>query len=268
MQDDFVANLRLLCGYYPSIAEVCRRLQINRTQFNRYLNGRYRPRHATLQRICALFSVEEHELYLPQSEFRLLVQAGRDAVEPASGPPLEWPSGLLPQGQEDITRYLGNYFEYYRSMSQPDHVIRTLVCLESREQGVVYQRTERMQVSPGTRPCHNRYQGLAFRLADRLFLVDYETLNGNEMTETILFPSFRSQVNRLRGLKLGVADNSERMPCCARVVYERLHEQISVRRALAQCGLIPLDSPTLDSELRESLCNDIALDEKHLRARH
>ncbi|MBR9905460.1 MAG: XRE family transcriptional regulator, partial [Gammaproteobacteria bacterium] len=26
MHDDFVANLRLLCSYYPSIAEVCRRL--------------------------------------------------------------------------------------------------------------------------------------------------------------------------------------------------------------------------------------------------
>lgn len=52
MHDDFVANLRLLCSYYPSIAEVCRRLTINRAQFNRYLSGRYRPSHAALQRIC------------------------------------------------------------------------------------------------------------------------------------------------------------------------------------------------------------------------
>ena len=31
MHDEFVANLRLLCSYYPSIADVCRRLPINRT---------------------------------------------------------------------------------------------------------------------------------------------------------------------------------------------------------------------------------------------
>ena len=52
MHDEFVANLRLLCSYYPSIADVCRRLPINRAQFNRYLSGRYYPSHAALQRIC------------------------------------------------------------------------------------------------------------------------------------------------------------------------------------------------------------------------
>ncbi len=268
MQDDFVANLRLLCSYYPSIAEVCRRLQINRAQFNRYLSGRYRPRHVALQRICALFGVEEHELYLPHPEFRTLVQAGRDARAGASEPPPEWPSELLARGQDGMARYLGHYFEYYHSMSQPGHLIRTLVCLEAREHGVVYQRTERMRVRPGARTCHNRYHGLAFRLADRLFLIDHETLNGNEVTQTILFPSFQSQVHRLTGLKLGVADNSERMPCCVRVVYERLHEQISVRRALSQCGLMAADDPSLDPELRDRLRNDIAPDEQHFRARH
>ncbi|WP_280564314.1 MULTISPECIES: helix-turn-helix transcriptional regulator [unclassified Chromohalobacter] len=268
MQDDFLANLRLLCGYYPSIAEVCRRLHINRSQFNRYLSGRYRPRHAALQRICALFGVEEHELYLPQAEFRTLVQVGRDARAAAFEPPAEWPSALLARGQEGMARYLGCYFEYYRSMSRPGQVIRTLVCLETREQGTVYQRTERMQVRPGTRPCHNRYHGLAFRLADRIFLVDYETLNGNEITQTILFPSFQSQVHRLTGLKLGVADNSERMPNCVRVVYERLDEKMSVRRALEKCGLLSLDAPELDSELYDRLRNDIDPGEQHFRARH
>ena len=38
MDDDALpVNLAHLCGYYPSIAEVCRRLRINRQQFNRYL---------------------------------------------------------------------------------------------------------------------------------------------------------------------------------------------------------------------------------------
>ncbi|WP_163577305.1 helix-turn-helix domain-containing protein [Halomonas faecis] len=268
MQDDFVANLRLLCGYYPSIAEVCRRLDINRAQFNRYLSGRHRPRHVTLQRICDLFGVESHELDLPHAEFRTLVQAGRHARSAAFGLPTEWPSELLSQGQEGMARYLGCYFEYYHSMSQPGWLIRTLVCLEAREQGVVYQRTERMRVRSGARTCHNRYHGLAVRLADRLFLVDHETLNGNEVTQTILFPSFQSQVHRLTGLKLGVADNSERMPCCVRVVYERLGERMSVRRALSQCGLVAPDDPTLDPELRDRLRNDIAPGEQHFRARH
>ena len=35
MHEDFARNLRLLCSYYRSVAEVCRRLEINRPQFNR-----------------------------------------------------------------------------------------------------------------------------------------------------------------------------------------------------------------------------------------
>ncbi|MFV0665907.1 helix-turn-helix domain-containing protein [Denitromonas sp.] len=52
MHDDFARNLRLLCSYYKSIAEVCRRLNVNRPQFNRYLSGRYRPSANTLRRFC------------------------------------------------------------------------------------------------------------------------------------------------------------------------------------------------------------------------
>ncbi|SDM92066.1 hypothetical protein SAMN05192555_12718 [Franzmannia pantelleriensis] len=268
MNDDFVANLRLLCSYYPSIAEVCRRLEINRAQFNRYLKGRYRPRHAAMQRLCAFFGVEEHELYLPHEDFCTLVQAGRvpTALSQVSG--VSWPDDLLNRGREGMARYLGCYFEYYHSMSRPGYLIRTLVCLEERESGVVYQRTERMQTPAKPRSCHNRYQGVAVKLADRIFLVDHETLNGHELTQTILFPSFQSQVARLTGLKLGVADNSERMPCCVRVLFERLDEQVGLREALSQCGLLSLDDPSLDAELLAAVHNDMAPGEQHFRARH
>jgi hypothetical protein len=33
------SNLRYLCGYHRSVAEVCRRVAINRQQFNKYLAG-------------------------------------------------------------------------------------------------------------------------------------------------------------------------------------------------------------------------------------
>lgn len=267
MHDDFVANLRLLCSYYPSIADVCRRLSINRAQFNRYLSGRYHPSHAALQRICHFFGVAAEDIALPHHDFRALVQTGQLNTE-ASPATLPWPNALVQRGSEGMERYIGRYFELYHSMSRPGQLMRTLVCLEAREGGVVYQRTERMQTTPGGRPCHNRYVGTAVKLADRLFLVDHETLNGHEVTQTILFPSFQSQVTRLTGLKMGVADNSERMPCCVRVVYQRLDERISLRKALTQCGLIPLDDPSLDDTLIAATQNDVAADEYHFRARH
>ena len=267
MHDDFVANLRLLCSYYPSIAEVCRRLTINRAQFNRYLSARYRPSHAALQRICHFFGVTTEDIALPHHDFRALVQTGqlKSDATPAA---LPWPNALVQRGSEGMERYIGRYFELYHSMSRPGQLMRTLVCLEAQESGVVYQRTERMQTAPGLRTCHNRYVGTAVKLADRLFLVDHETLNGHEVTQTILFPSFQSQVTRLTGIKMGVADNSERMPCCVRVVYQRLDEQVSLREALAQCGLLTLDDPSLDEALLSATQNDVPAGEHHFRARH
>ncbi|MFG6139261.1 helix-turn-helix transcriptional regulator [Halomonas sp. B23F22_10] len=270
MHDDFAANLRLLCSYYRSIAEVCRRLDINRAQFNRYLSGRYKPANNTMRRICDFFGVEVHEILLPHDEFRSLVrlQSTPDGEAPERAPSLGLPAALLEQGRQGMSRYLGCYHEYYLAMSRPGQVLCTLVCLERRGEDVLYQRTERMPPRAGGRHWHNRYQGVALLLTDRLFLADHESLNGHEMTQTILFPSFKSHVSRLSGLKLGVADSSERMPCGVRVVYERIADTVSPRQALAQCGLYDLDDPALDPDIVAAIHNDIGPGEWHFRARY
>lgn len=271
MKDDFAQNLRLLCSYHKSIADVCRQLNINRPQFNRYLSGRFMPAAHVLRRICDFFGVEPHEVQLPHSQFQRLVQ-----VRPhqTSNSPAEQDTisrhidHLLHAGHQGLDRYLGYYFEYYLSMSTPGQLIRTLVCLERQEEHVVFQRTERMRATQHQPPCHNRYQGAAIMLSDRLFLVDYETLNRHELTQTILFPSFRNRVTRLTGLRIGVSDNSERMPCCTRVLYEFLGTDINVRKAMALCGLHALDDPKLDPSIIAAVSNEMASHEMHFRARH
>jgi transcriptional regulator with XRE-family HTH domain len=270
MNEDFTRNLRLLCSYYKSIAEVCRRLDINRPQFNRYLNGRYKPSASTLRSFCEFFGVEEHEIMLPHSQFARLIQvrpqsrASEVPAKPEAGPLAQ----LGAQGLQGLERYLGYYFEYYLSMARPGKLLRTLVCLERRGDQVYYQRTERMEVRPGERPNHNRYLGMAYFLTDRIFMVDYESLNSHEMTQTILFPSFKNRISRLSGLKLGVSDNSERMPCCARVLFEYLGPEVQVRKALALCGVYELDSPQIDESVLQAVRNDLGEHEWHFRARY
>ena len=56
--ENFQKNLRLLTTYAASIAEVCRRLEINRQQFHRYLSGAARPSARKMHRICDFFGVE------------------------------------------------------------------------------------------------------------------------------------------------------------------------------------------------------------------
>ncbi len=184
------------------------------------------------------------------------------------GPILEHLDKLGQEGRRDIDRYLGYYYEYYLSMSTPGTLLQNLVCLERRGEQVVFQRTERMRPGRHEPFCHNRYQGVAYLLTDRLFLVDYETLNRHEITQTILFPNFRNRLSRLTGLKMGVSDNSERMPCCARVLYEYLGPSVRVRKALASCGLHDSRADTIDPSILEAIRNDMAEGESLFRARH
>ena len=75
MSDSLGSNLKLLCSHYRSIAEVCRKLAINRAQFNRYLAGQSRPTPHNLKRICDFFGVEPFELAMPAEQFSRLIGA-------------------------------------------------------------------------------------------------------------------------------------------------------------------------------------------------
>lgn len=61
----FGRNLQILSAPYPSISALCRELEINRTQFNRYLAGESFPRPDILHRICNFFDVDARILLEP-----------------------------------------------------------------------------------------------------------------------------------------------------------------------------------------------------------
>lgn len=261
---DFGANLRLACSYIASIAEVCRRLSLHRSQFNRYLAGRSRPSAHTLRRLGDFFGFEPHEWWLPHAHFARLL-----SVRPAARPPAPdearaaAPGGhlaalrALAQGSAPaLERYAGYWFEYYHSMSYPGQVLKSLLWLRGDAQGWRYTRLERLAApgrTLGVERC--RYVGTAFALDDRIFLLDVERLTGNELTQTIVFPSYKSRITRLAGLKLGVSAGDRREPACARVVLEALGPRIDVRRALRQCGLIRPGAPGVDEGLLPRLDN-------------
>lgn len=61
----FGRNLRQLVQREGSISQLCSRLSINRTQFNRYLSGETFPRPDVLHRICRYFDVDARILLEP-----------------------------------------------------------------------------------------------------------------------------------------------------------------------------------------------------------
>lgn len=60
--DAFSKALRHYCSNFPSIADVCRKAQINRQQFDKYLTGKMLPNARTMRRICQVLDVSEEQL--------------------------------------------------------------------------------------------------------------------------------------------------------------------------------------------------------------
>lgn len=259
MREDFASNLRLLCGYYRSIAEVCRLLRINRSQFNKYLSASTLPSTYILRSICDFFGVEEYEIFLPHAQFAEIIQV-RARKEPEQKPRryVEHIDKLQRRSQGRFDDYLGFYYEIYFSMSFPGHILRNLVQITQQEGEIYYQRIERL-VPPdgGRRVFHSRYQGMGFFLSDRIFLCDYESLAGNELTQTILYPTYKNRVSRLSGLRIGVAASDRHEPACVRVIYEYLGRRVDLRKALRRCGLFDADSPQIDGLVKSKIDNRV-----------
>lgn len=271
MNEDLAQNLRLLCSYYKSISEVTLRLGISRPQFNRYLSGKHRPAANTLRRICEFFDVAEHELQLPHSQFERLVQVSPRQVSTPSKS-IEWEhfDQLQKRSSPELEKYLGYYFEYYYSMGNPGKILRSLVCIEKKGDSVVYQRTERLienRKKWDKEVCHCKYLGIAYYLSDRIFMTDYESLTVNEITQTIIFPTFKSRISWLHGLRIGVSASDERMPCSSRILMEYLGTDIDLRKALAMCRFYNPDDDEIDTAIQEMINNQGPNEHWHFRAK-
>ncbi len=74
MPTNLQKNLNLLCDRHRTAAETCRDLDINRLQFNRYLNGKTRPSKRIMRKICDYFGVNDDEMEMPHAQFSALVR--------------------------------------------------------------------------------------------------------------------------------------------------------------------------------------------------
>ena len=172
MSDHFSSNLYHLCCHYRSVAEVCRKLKINRGQFTKYLNGSSRPTPYNLKRICDFFGVEECEIVLPTEQFLPLigVQSRSRTTEPLSAA-LRMFDHLGKSSTDRFSTLLGYYHEYYYAMTEPGQILCSLVHLREEAGQVVYERHERVQTLEAGQEIFERYlyKGIAYYLRDRFF---------------------------------------------------------------------------------------------------
>jgi transcriptional regulator with XRE-family HTH domain len=264
------SNLKLLCGYYESVSEVCRRLELNRQQFNKYLAGRSAPSRHNLRRICEFFGVEESEILLPHRRFAEIVDLRPRGRRAASNQPLHLQHvellRRLSGGQLDA--YVGYYYRYFYSYGFRGRIVKSLLGLYRKDDLYYTKNIGVLSDSRGERPFSVRfkYLGLPLMLNDRIFLIEYESILRDMVSETILYPAYRNRLDLLLGVQCTLAGRRTREPAAGKVVLEFLGRQINVRRALRTCGLFAPEEERVPTSILDQLDNHIPADDYVLLA--
>lgn len=259
----FPSNLKHLCSHYRSISDVCSRLKIHRGQFNKYLAGTSVPATFNFKRICDFFGVEVHEINLPPEQFlRLVSSRTPKPTLTMITAPQRAVEHLRQRSSSQLQSFIGHYHEYAYSMSHQGRILCSLVSVKELDGHFVYERVEPLEShsSEPNRTSTLRYQGVAYYLGDRMFLIDYESSATSEINQTILIPSFKTKNARLNGLKMGVTACDHRVPVCSRVVWKSLGTKSCGQEAFRKVREYSDDDQALDSDLKTRLARAQIID--------
>lgn len=259
MPDQVLArNLGYLCSFFPSIAEVCRRLGVNRQQFNKYLGGGVRPSRHNMRRICDFFGVTEAELLLDHERFTEIISLRKGpATSEALAEPLAHIEALYRESQS-LDRYVGYYFRYFYSFGHPGHIVKSLACLSRKDGRYYWKNIEIWRVSgPGCTATTTKYLGTAVLLGERIFIIEYESMLKGAITQATLYPSYHTRITHLRGIQTGAPTFRGRKPGASLVLMEYLGRTIRVRDALRSCGLYPDGDPAIAPRIRQLITNQV-----------
>lgn len=267
MSRDLHKNLRLLCSYHKSIAEVCRRLGVNRSQFNRYLSGETFPSLRLMRRMCDFFGVEESELLMPHGQFTELVRLkpNDSAARTERNIVSAVADDIRMASRAELDQYVGYYFTYYNSMSHPGMILRSLSKIYRTPFGMNVKSTEAVG-RPGEHSFTCKYEGPCFMLGDRIFMTVLETLTRNEVMQIILYPCYNNRIRFLTGIVSGVAARAPRPPTATQIVYHYLGENVDLRKTMHMCALYDPEDEEIPPEVRRMLAMGMRPDGRLIEA--
>ncbi len=256
---DISENLALLCSYHRSIADVCRRIGINRQQFNKYLSGQSFPSQHNLRRLCDFFGVSPSELLMPPARLEQMLALRGRAGERRGPDRMQRHLDRIFAASQPLDRYVGFYFRYFYSFGNKGMIIRSLASIARDGDRFLWKNVEIIRdPEQGRRSGMNKYEGVVFHLADRIQFLEYETMQLNSITQMTLYPSYRHQPDYLVGIQTGGPTRRGRKPGASRVALEYLGREVDLRRAMRQIGLLTADHPSLRPEIAGAIRNEIA----------
>ncbi len=268
---DYRANLQFCCDHYRSVSEVCRRLRINRQQFNRYLTGSAIPSRHNHKLVSDFFGLEEGELFTPHAAFAATFKRRIKAQD--SPAVLRHHAGLLRAisgaNAANLSDYQGFYFKYFYTYLGAWRIKRELAHWYYDGDALVSSVKQRYMGEDETEDAALRfitYRGVVGQVGDRLLVVDHHRGTSREVSTMVLYPKARL-LRRLHGLTLGVSHGPARLIGAARVVMDFLGTEIDIRAALNRLGTFDLNELSVPEAVKRAVRNDMRDDETLFVAR-
>jgi transcriptional regulator with XRE-family HTH domain len=271
-QRDYCANLQFCCDHYRSVSEICRKLNINRQQFNRYLGGTTTPSRHNHKKISDFFGLEDDELFTAHETF--VASFKRRVAAPPSPFAFERLEPLIRsisgRNAAALSEYQGFYFKYFYTFLGKARIKRELVYWRYEKGMLVSSTKQRYLGQDETDTGSNRhltFRGVVGALDDRLFALDFDPRPGSEISMMLLYPK-RRMLERLDGMVIGLGHSWDRPITSARLVMVHLGTNIDIRAAFRMLGSFDPDDVAIPAVIKRSIKNDIDGDETLFRVRN
>jgi transcriptional regulator with XRE-family HTH domain len=254
----FASNLRFLCERQSSISNVCRKIGLNRQQFNKYLSGVHIPSPQNLRLIANYFGLSVNFLFSEPEEFKSLIEGNFFfAMEALRKSPevTNFVESVLMGSKLDAEDYTGIYDRYQFSSIYTGRILKSVLCIYKNRDFLQHYYIERFlsYERPSKTEYVFKYHGFVMPIAGRVFTVDFESIQRNELTFGIFAPVQRNRKKFMFGIGGGIAATMFRQPYATKVALHYRGPGIIRRENLAAATVLQADDLRVPREVMQFL---------------
>ena len=247
-------NLRDLCNNNGTISQACRGMGISKQQFNRYLMGESVPNKATTAKICAYFKIDEYALFADTQNINMSkhenlhdlldLQGSADILDNITG-------GPVPSIEA------GLYTAYIVLSKDLSEIACSTVAIEILDNIASFRRITNFS-EPASSSWHfvkGDHTGLVVERAHWIYFLGFAERGKSE--PSMLAVQWLQIPNHLLSGTAFVG--TETGPKPFPVVMEPMPFGTTLRSALKQSKVRPIDSPEISAQVKSVIKNQFHL---------
>jgi transcriptional regulator with XRE-family HTH domain len=246
----FAANLRSKTSEYGTIADVCRGIDINRQQYNKYLAGASIPNAITLRKICTFLGIQEQSLFLTDET----------SMQPADSHPAfprRGPLGFFQFARKNYdfeVRDLpcGHYECYMPLPNTPGMLVRSLLTVTQNSRQKEFVRLTRFPTTKGSSKLlvRGRHKGVVFANNSEIYFLGVNRYAPYQVSFMAIMRSDGTSIGFSKGLIMTHGFNA---PMNSKVCLLFAEQQKDAKSLIKSLGIIHSSEGKLNTVVAAAL---------------